>query len=358
MQQIIPASGGINPAPAATTSTPKSKTFLNYIHHFRGIAILYVVAAHPLLQWAEGSPVERILNIIFQNSTVMFIFIAGYLFQHLSAKFEYKDYLVKKLQGVICPYILLSIPIIVARLISGNVPGNTLDVYPDFASFPAWKQIGYYLLHGAHMQPFWFIPMITLYYLGAPVLIYIDRHPRWYWVLLPLFVVSTVLVQRAALADTFRMAIHFLFVYLFGMFLSHYKDRYLEFAKKYWLPITVLSFLSLAVNFYVPARFYDPADFTQKILFSCFYIYWLWKLERYVPKVINILATLSFGIFFIHYFFVLLQRFVSYKIYGHEMPGNLFSWALCNLFVLVPTVLFLMAARKVFGKYSKYFVGC
>jgi len=360
MQQVI----STTPTPINVTANGMQapagtgKTFLNYIHYFRGIAILYVVAAHPLLKWPEGDATQRILHIIFQNSTVMFIFIAGYLFQHLSKNFEYKSYLIKKVQNVICPYLIVSIPILIYRIIYKDVPGFTLAVHPDFASFPIGRQITYYMLHGAHMQQLWFVPMISLFYLGSPLLIYMDRHPRLYWLLVPLFFVSLFIIQRAALADTFKMAAHFLSAYIFGMLLSHYKDRFMEIAKKYWLLITVLAITSVVVNFYMPAKYYDTVDYTQKILFCCFYIYWLWKLDKYVPKILGLFASLSFGIFFFHYHFVLLQRRISYEFYGHEMPGTLLNWILCYLSIIIPTVLLLLLAKKILGKNSKYFIGC
>lgn len=98
------------PAPNdAAAVKPANRKFIRYIHHFRGVAIIYVVAAHILVKWPENSIVSRAMDVVWQNSTILFLFIAGYLFQHLSDKFEYKDYLIKKFQNVICPYLILSI---------------------------------------------------------------------------------------------------------------------------------------------------------------------------------------------------------------------------------------------------------
>jgi surface polysaccharide O-acyltransferase-like enzyme len=360
MQQII---NEASQSPLNTTikpvATPEAgrKPFLNYIHNFRGIAILYVIAAHPLMKWEEGDPVQQVLYFLFQNSTTMFIFIAGYLFQHLAKSFEYKTYLGKKFQNVICPYLIVSIPIIVYRVIFKDIPGFTTEVHPDFASFSTVHQVSYYLLHGAHMQQLWFVPMVTLFYLGSPLLIYIDRHPRLYWLLVPLLFVS-IMIQRPALAETFKMAAHFLSAYVFGMFLGHYKDSYLEFAKKYWWLIIVLITSAILLNCYLPAKFYDPIDYIQKLLFCCLYIYLLWKLDKYVPKFLGTLATLSFGIYFLHYYFILLERRISYQIYGHEMPGTLLNWIGSYLFMLLPTVALLLLLKKLLGNKSKYFIGC
>ncbi len=345
------------PAPNdAAAVKPANRKFIRYIHHFRGVAIIYVVAAHILVKWPENSIVSRAMDVVWQNSTILFLFIAGYLFQHLSDKFEYKDYLIKKFQNVICPYLILSIPVILHRVVNQDLPGFTLDIHPDFGSWPKWEQAGYYLLHGAHLQPLWFIPMISLYYLIAPVLLYIDRHPRYYYSLIPLFILSLV-VQRSVLSDTLIMAVHFLSVYVFGMFLSHYKEEFLEWAKKYWVPMTLAAFGVLVATYFATPELYDRFDFTHKVLFCGVFIYWLWRLEKYIPRWVDTLATLSFGIFFVHYFFVLLLRALSNRVLQQEVPGNILTWTISFVLVMVMAVYFLKAAQKVLGKKSKYFVG-
>ncbi|NLR69111.1 acyltransferase [Chitinophaga varians] len=343
-------------ADETAVNKPKKK-FIGYIHHFRGIAIIYVVAAHILVRWPDNSVIHRILDLIWQNSTILFLFIAGYLFQHLSHKFEYRDYLKKKFQNVISPYLILSLPVIVYRLYTLDVPGFTTDLHPDFATWPRWEQAGYYLLHGAHLQQLWFIPMISLYYLIAPLLIYMDRHPKWYYLLVPLFIISLV-IKRSVLSDTLVMAVHFLSVYVFGMFLSRYKDEFLEFAKRNVLLITVLPLAFIIANYFVPEWLYDRFDFTHKVLFCPFYIYWLWRFEKYVPKWVDTLAVLSFGLYFVHYFFVLFLRGVSMKLMHDEIPGNLLTWTLSFFFVMMCSVAALKIAKKVLGDKSKYFVGC
>ncbi|RYG42092.1 MAG: acyltransferase, partial [Chitinophagaceae bacterium] len=339
-----------------TTAQPKSKKFIQYIHDFRGIAIIYVVAAHVLVKWEDGSVTGRVMEVVWQNSTILFLFIAGYLFQHLSARFEYKDYLIKKFQNVICPYLILSLPLVIYRLATQDIPGAVIFDHPDFATWSKAEQAGYYMLHGAHLQPLWFIPMITLYYLISPVLLYIDKHPKLYYLLLPLFALSFI-ITRSVLSDTLAMAVHFLSVYVFGMFLSRYKNEFLEFAKKFWLPLTVLPIAALVATYFATDRMYDRLDFLHKVLFCGFYIYWLWRLEKYIPKWVDILATYSFGIFFVHYFFVLLVRGLSIKFFHREVPGNIVFWLLSFIIIMVLSVLTLKAAQKILGKKSKYFVG-
>ena len=334
----------------------RKKEFVNYIHNFRGLAIITVVAAHILLSWPEGSPVYQFFRVFWENGTVLFIFIAGYLFQFLSARFEYGDYLKKKFQYVILPYLVISIPIIFFRVTQHDYPGYLLEHHPEFVQYPAWRQVFQFLITGAHMQQLWFIPMITLYYLLAPVLLYIDRHPVLYWIIVPLAVVS-LLVEREPFNDTPRMFAHFLSTYIFGMLLSRYRHRYLELAKRWWPVITALTIAAIAINLYLYPVYAGPLNYIQKMLMCLFAIYWLWRLDRYMPKFLSVLAEVSFGIFFVHYYLILAVRAVYLRLYHHNIPGNVLTWLLYLLIVMGGSVLLIRIVQKIMGRNSRYLIG-
>lgn len=335
---------------------PAGGRYIPYIHSFRGIAMMYIVAAHILVKWPENSGMSHAMDTMWQNSTLLFLFISGFLFRHLSDRFEYKDYLLKKFRNVISPYLILSVPIILYRVLSQDIPGFTTDDQPDFASWGKLEQAWYYLIHGAHLQPLWFIPLITLYYLAAPVFLYIDRHPRLYYLLIPLFILS-LLVPRSVLSDIPVMAIHFLPVYIFGMFTSRYKERFERFSDKYPVAITVLPFIFMIATYFSSEQLYDRFSFTHKVLFCVFFMYWLRRLEKYIPKWVDTLATLSFGIFFLHYFFVLFLRALGYKFLHQEIPGNIFTWVISYVLVIVLTVLAVKTAKWILGNKSRYVIG-
>lgn len=335
----------------------EKKKFLQYIHYYRGIAIVATILGHVLMAWPEGSVVKVWLDIIFQNATVSFIFIAGYLFQHLSYKFDFKDYLTKKWKNVLIPYLIISVPTIAYRIIFQDAPGFTTDIHPDFLNWPIWQQVAWYITRGAHLQPFWFIPMIVLYYMLAPVLVYIDRHPRWYWVLVPLTAVS-LLIDRGALSNTFSMAAHFLSVYMFGAFISHYNERFLKFADKNGLLMIGLTIAVTIANRYVPVEYFAKVNYIQKMLVTFTLLYVLWKYESKIHPYVGTLGDLSFGIFFVHYFYVLLLRNAFEWVFGRQMTGTFLSWLICSILVVVLTVITLNIAKWVLQKRSRYVVGC
>ena len=345
------------PDTLATTQKPVKKEFLNYIHSFRGLAILFVVAGHILVNWPEHSPTHVFMNVLWENGTVLFVFIAGYLFQHLSRKYEYKDYLQKKLKNVIVPYVLVSIPIIVYRVVSNDIPGYILDVHPDFLSWGAFRKVVWFLLHGGHLQPLWFVPMIALFYLAAPLLIYVDRHPKWYWAI-PVFCGVSLLVVREPFIDIPRMFVHFISVYLFGMFMSRYKKEYLEFAKKYYVWISLVTAAAFTANLIWYETLNNPLEYIDKMLFCVFFMYWLWRLDSYVPKFFALMADLSFGIFFIHYYVLLVVKALYERSMGRPIPGNILYWVLDLTVVTWGTVLIIQVIKKIFPAKSRLLIGC
>ncbi|MFM7372426.1 MAG: acyltransferase, partial [Sphaerospermopsis kisseleviana] len=78
----------------STESKPQSLSFLHYIHNFRGLSILFIVATHVLakLDWKDDKA-EKLANILIGDGTVFFVFIACFLFQFLSQKYKFKNYL-------------------------------------------------------------------------------------------------------------------------------------------------------------------------------------------------------------------------------------------------------------------------
>lgn len=335
----------------------ESKGFISYIHHFRGLAIIFVAAGHLLMAWPEDSAVYRFFRVFWENGTVLFIFIAGYLFQYLSKKFEFKSYFIKKMQYVILPYFIVSVPIIIYRLMQHDYPGYIYALHPDFATWSALRKIIYFYLHGAHMQQLWFVPMIFCFYLVAPLLIYLDRHPRLYWLLLA-FIAISCFVEREPFSDILKMFVHFISVYVFGMFMSRYRNKVLELMKRYWVLLTLVTVAIVVLN-YIYFDEYNPVlNYVQKMLFCCFFIYWLWRLDKYVPKFFSTLAELSFGIFFIHYYAILIIKAIYEKVFHQPIPGNIVYWTIYLVLVLGGSVIVIKAIQKLMGGKSRYVIGC
>jgi peptidoglycan/LPS O-acetylase OafA/YrhL len=349
--------------------------FLRYIHNFRAIAILLIVAGHCTwsMNWNNYQyPIlKSLFGICFMNGTVLFVFIAGFLFQHLSSHFVLKQYLHKKLKFVILPYIIFSIPAIAAKLsLSTSIPVKEPVWLSDlFADWPALvhfvftlKKIGWYIISGDSLTPFWFIPMISIFYMIAPILIYLDRHRKIYWSL-PLFIAISIIVPRPIeTTNILQSFLHFFSAYLLGMFASRYKERIIAVMEKLWIWVCFGIVAMVIMEVFHPGSQlgYSPYNFSQKMLLSMLLVYWLWRIESAIPKHIGAwgdnVASLSFGIYFIHYYFLYVAREVSWCNTFFEGSG------IHLLVTFIITTLLSIASLKVAKIFlrnkSRIFIGC
>src|SRR5688572_27982578 len=115
---------------------------LPYIHNQRGLAILFSVGVHVRgyrWDWEPGDLAYDFFVALFDNGTVLFVFIAGFLFRHLTHdRFDFKDYIKQKTKVVILPYIIVSLPILILRLYLGF---GELPLEPGFDDNPLWYKI-------------------------------------------------------------------------------------------------------------------------------------------------------------------------------------------------------------------------
>lgn len=348
--------------------------FLRYIHNFRAIAILFIIAGHCTwgLTWGNYKyPLfKNLFVIIFMNGTVLFVFIAGFLFQHLSSKFSFKKYLSKKFKFVILPYILCSIPAIGVKLsLSRSIPLEVPVWLNDaFGNWPAvihfvlyLKQILWYLVSGDSLTPFWFIPMISIFYILAPLLIYIDKRHKIYR-LLPAFIAISIIIPRPY--DTTQILHsfpHFFSVYLFGMFCSHYKEPLIAKTEKIWVYLffSILALIEMEMLYPTRQLGYSSYNYIQKMLLCVLLVYWLRRIDILVPEGIgswgNILANLSFGIYFIHYYLLYAVREASYFNF---LQGSLHSLLILFICTTMLSVVSLRVAKSFLRNRSRIFIGC
>ena len=200
--------------------------YQQHIHVFRGVAIIFIVFAHtiPSLNWSDWPLTGKLIDAIANQSSIFFFFIAGYLFQHLSARFSFPKYLKQKLKTVILPYVLLSIP----ALFVFTMLTQRTGMWSWFYDLAIWQQVALFMLTGKHLAPLWFVPTITLFYLIAPLLIWMDcKQPKGYWLIIPLLVLSTYLGRDGPYGPIDK-AIYLFPVYLMGMAFSHFKQQALS----------------------------------------------------------------------------------------------------------------------------------
>ncbi|MBP3821784.1 acyltransferase [bacterium] len=309
----------------------KKKSFLNYINVFRGLAILLIIAGHTMQFGESSSLIHKINCEIVCGGTALFIFISGFLFQHLSGKFEYKNYLSKKWTNVILPYFITAIPGILFCLFLPQIYGNSFDGLNPLIQIPMFLTTG-----RIHNTPTWFIPMIILFFICSWVLLKLEQKGILYK-LLPIMLLITLLCPRtdvdynsimnltysqkylACLGYIINGFIHFFSLYVFGMFCSKYKDVIdIFYNKRLFLWIFMIGFAATNVylNYY---NIYSNFTISKTILtmlvlgYLKHYDEWLMKKET-LNKILDITAKYSFGLFFVHWYWF----FIYNQIFGLE----------------------------------------
>jgi probable poly-beta-1,6-N-acetyl-D-glucosamine export protein len=334
---------------------PDKKTvFLKNIHYFRGIAIIFVVMAHCTSISGIGNEgfIERLITNLISGGTVLFVFIAGFLFQHIYARrFKYKFYLHKKLERVLIPYVILGLPGIYYWVIYKDA-GFHLDIV---GSNPSLAYL-FYFLTGSSMTAYWFVPFIYTIYIISPLLLTFMRwSTKTKLILIALGLIVSGLISRpVANINTIQSVLYFLPVYMIGALSAQNYDRLKYYLRKYdW--VLFLSALMVGVIdakwgngiIHKPAFEFGGIDLIlfQKLILTFGLIGFMQRVAKYNIPVLTRLADISFPIFFIH-----PQLIFASGIF----LGDNKMWANPGAGLFLANLLILLAASSVIAYSIKY----
>jgi len=347
-----------------------SKGFLNYIHYLRGFAILVIVGIHcrTTFSWGDNLLEKQVFTTALDNGTIIFVFIAGFLFHYLKAKFEYKSYLIRKTKYVVIPYLLVSaLPILLKMLNLHQSNWVPDEMVPDDALGKAL----FYLASGRHIGPFWFIPMIVIFYVISPLLLKLDNH-RFYKILFPVLMVASLFTYKFGFYTNIWVSfLHFLPVYIFGMWAANYKDKIVSMPNiLFW--ILVVTYLALSVM--EIAGIFDPprvGSFEDNEIMPLF-AFNIVKLRVYLLCLILMrifyyfndkdftllwyLGDYSFGIYFIHIFVIKAFEWTVLAIYP-DFVLNSFSFLIFIGLVSIGSILAVKVIKLIFKDKSRMIIG-
>lgn len=359
----VEAVGAVGPA------EQKLGGFLSHVHMFRALAIICIVAGHGLCfqpDWGAQENARSALLDLFGNGTVLFVFIAGYLFHHLSGKFVYSHYLRSKFRNVVLPYLLISIPAIALAIRNGSIA----HYRPEWVDAPWWQQAAwYYLKGGAHLNySLWFIPMITIFFVLAPLFMWVARHPRFY-LLVPALLLVSMGLHRPIFPnlETGRLFVFFVPIYMLGMAWSQYREladawvaRNLGRLACAWLALLVAQLMwGIEHGSYASVEVFDFSSgwidwvLLQKLV-ACPLL--LGLLQRYghrFPKLLDRVADYSFSIYFFHVYVFLGLRLTLDRV---TLESPVMGWGTRLVAGLVCSMLIAYLGRKIFGRYSRSIV--
>lgn len=353
--------------------------FLNSINYFRALSILFIVAGHCIYiaDFSFDTTFRKGLYSFVQGGTSFFVFISGFLFHHVFyPRFDFKKFYTKKLKNVLMPYFIMSlIPIFFFVIIQEPEKKDSLSYFLPHGQglfqqyvIPILK----YLATGSHIVSYWYIPFIMIVFLMAPLhTLFIKIHINKQLLIIFLFFIISVLIHRPITGSSaiffFQSVFYFMPVYLFGIICSQKKEFiYSKFTKYQFhiLTIGVLVVISQTAlgrygNNYKHPFIYEGIDLMviQKMIFSVFLIVWLNNFEKKKNKLLELIASCSFGIYFIHGILIVAIGKVK-EIFNFSFNNNSFM-----IYFLVVGVIFslsllsTMAIKKIFPRYSRYLIG-
>lgn len=333
--------------------------FHQYIHNFRGLAILFIVASHCAvgLDWNRNLALQKFFHFIFFDGTVFFVFISGFLFQTLSVKYEMKSYFVKKVKNIIFPYLIVSIPAII--LFTFYLNRHTLP--ETFYDQSVLYRVLFFIFSGEHLAPLWFIPMIVCFFIISPFLIAADKF-KYFYHLLPLFVLISIFFPRNthSIPQSF---VHFFSVYVFGMFFSRYKERILPISKKHIIVLSLLFIITFFL-YWSPLSSTSHAEYNlvyiSKMILTAIITSYLYSNKLYFEGAFGYLGNISFGIYFIHMYFISGARFFSSGVQASStsIEGNIITYPVFFFIIIILCSISIWSFQKLFGKKSRYLIGC
>ncbi len=342
---------------------------LKYIHRMRALAIVSVVAVHAndQLEWSQSPSLQRFMENLLQGSTVLFFMIAGFLFHHLSQRFEFGDYLLRKVKNVIVPFLIISAPGIALLL---NQPAF-LASHPEMTDQPTWVRVAFLVGYaGAQINyPLWFVPVMASLFVLAPLFMALLRQPRLFDGALVLMLAVSLLAHRADVSKYhhLELVMYYIGPYMLGMWASRQREDVHRFVDRQ-LGLIALVFLALLLGFtfftdyrgsYVKTAFSQEKGLLDWVLLQKLVLFFLlvgltrrWE-KKSLPR-LDFLAEASFPIFFLHMYVIL----AAYHLTNWWIPaGSVLSLIGTTAGALGGSMLIVMMSRLTLRSHSRWVLG-
>ena len=299
------------------------KPVLDFINYYRALVILWVVSGHTMI-WGRDT-IYASNFYFFTGATYLFVFISGFLFQYLSHKYDYLTYIKKKLTNVIMPFIIITIPVALAYTFSDPNISTYCDGAPKLFRF-----LICFLQGSIINQPMWYMGMITVFFLLAPLFIKIQKNKMILIAVTFCSIIYTLKTNRLPVPfpelDTgianivltniifyIKQFLYFASAYLIGMLSCYLIEEYGEIIKSkakpiFYILLTCFSFDFIFHIYFLKLSFLNVS--LQKIIESLLLLFFFIAFEReiknnkIIDKTLNFLADYSFGIFFVHSLFL------------------------------------------------------
>jgi len=353
---------------------------LNQFDYFRAIAIIFIVAGHTISGNTESaSLLINVLERLVTGGSALFVFISGFFFHHIFYKnFNFKIFMIKKIQNVFVPYLILTIIIFILYLII-HVNGyshfdNTNIVYRQMANLTSWfdtaKLFIWSILVGKISAPYWYVPFIIIMFLLSPLFVYYIKLSKS--LRISIFIITLLIAAFVHRPfnnlNPLQAVIYYLPIYLLGILSSMHRIELTNALKSKKLLLFLLIILLSVIEIKLPIikNSFNQINNKQYAMFEvlilqkvflCFFILALLNyLEKVEIKTLKLISAASFAIFFLHYgVFKVLEKLGIFNIFNF-LP-NLMIWLLKIIIVMTATMMLAYLIKFIFKNKSKYLIG-
>lgn len=313
---------------------------LNSFDYFRGLAIMFIVAGHSCVYWGLETFYEKVFANLVTGGTTFFVFISGFFFHHVFYfKFQYKQFILKKVKYVLLPYTLFTLTGIICFVFYLDRPPYAEVFITDHLN--NWHQyiklfIQYWWM-GSILDAYWYIPFIMIIFALSPLFIKQIQLPMKTQVGLFIFLlgISSLIHRPSYNLSHLHSVIYFIPVYMLGIICSIERARVFKFLEGKSLvlgfSVVLISVAQILIydkygNFHKETMFsYEGIDLMiiQKILMCFFLLSVTQKFDHKNIPFLKYISAASFAIYFLHpwilYSFDYLSVFQRYNF----LPGFL-----------------------------------
>lgn len=341
------------------------------IHYFRGISIIFIVFSHCYfcgvsIFGQNQHFFNKILISLISGCSSFFVFISGFLFNTIyKSNIKYFDFLLNKIRFVYLPFIIFIsfdlLYLILMIIINSN---NKSQFYSDTLFNINFINVYFGGKSFITSGILWYVPFIMFIYLLSPVFLFYSRlRADFRFYILFLSLMLSLFLFRGKNFDflsTIHNVIYFLPFYLLGILSSQFEFYlYKKINKINLLFLILLSFGVAFISNYPPFLFLTSFDLIlfQKVFFCIVFLVSLKSLNPKKLEIIKILATNSFGIFFIHPIIIYLVGYYTTSLNIIYKNESFFIYLIIATIVLFISLFVVLIIKRILGKRSKYFIG-
>jgi peptidoglycan/LPS O-acetylase OafA/YrhL len=233
-----------------------------------------------------------------------------------------------------------------------------------------WKEyVVFYLQQlstGNFLFGYWYIPFIMVTFLMAPLHLRFARlRPNLQWcTLLLLLVISSLIHRPVQKMFTLHSVIYYLPLYLLGIMCSQRKEKIWAFCcgREVLLAIPFLVLAAYQAWLYNTSGNYQDDTLTmtidlnlwQKVFLCLFFMVFLHRFEHSRTRLLDLIASASFAIYFLHPFVMQLFKRLDYRL---NVPDGYLTYTILVSLIIMTSVAIGYAAKRLLGSKSRFLIG-